>query len=187
MFKRFAVLAMLFAASACTNSGQIERLEGTLIIPKSEFSYQYAFVSSQQPDYFTLFNTKEVRQFLISDLLMKKGYLVGKESLSLTTDKAVKAKQSLLVECGFSKNGLYGLLKKQDGGNGQTVTCGAYDMFDGVKIYDGVADVIPDAFSSVDKMSDQGIRMALSKLEPAGEGPGRIMTEAEAFALIRKR
>ncbi|MBO6947174.1 MAG: hypothetical protein JJ855_04260 [Rhodospirillales bacterium] len=188
MLNKFSVLMMVFAVGGCAGgSGLVDRIEGETLVDDGSYTYKYAFLSDQQPSQYVLFSSPEYRRNFISDILRKKGYDVGSSTASLDTDKATAPGQSILIECGFAVSGFDGYLRTKAGEQGQTISCGAFDLFDGKKVYAGEADITPTMSSSVDAMSSQGIKVALLRLKEAGNLPGRLLTKSEVFQLLKKR
>lgn len=176
--------AMVLVVSACSNVGQIDQMKGELLIHKADFLYKTAFVSENQPELASIFMSKKNSQHYIKSLLVEKGFEVAVDAISLESYRANVKNESLLIECSYSAaNNMY----QRNGKFGQSLSCGAYDLFDGKKVYEGEADMKANLATDYDYMALEGIRISLMKLPNVNGQAGKVISQAEIFSKISKR
>lgn len=184
ILRNAALMTLLVILGACANSGHLVSLNNNLLNEKSDFSYSVAFVSQKQPDPGVFFSDEEDSQNYLKQMMLSKGYSVGMNLLSLANYKAKTKGEVLLIECSYSfpsRN------KMESFRLYQSMRCGAYDLYDGEKIYSGESKHQFTSFTSVVMASNAGMETALMNLPTGRKNQGNLISESEEFTLIEKR
>lgn len=176
-FKLLITLSMATLLFGCASPLRLENYQTDLLIEKEQFSFKIAFISENQPEPLSPFINKK---WLISSMtrtLKEKGYEVVDSPISITTFKAKSAGEGLLVEC--SRN----LDFHTD--SPLTISCGAYDLYDGKKVFESSVSHTLLPFSDYSQIEHEGFRLALKNLPEINVGRGKIISEADAFSKLQ--
>ncbi|WP_421876827.1 hypothetical protein [Pacificispira sp.] len=179
-----ALIIFLSLVLASCGGPRVENIDSKVLTEISNFKYKVAYLSEIQPEPGGIFFSRNFRTKMMMEALVSRGYVVSPLFASIGKKKSKTKYSDILIECYYTAPKQYMTNK---GGFGVSVSCDAFDLFDGEKVFEAHADVLYGGFNSHDVPTFEAIRMALVQLPKATENVGKVMSETEASSRLDNR